>query len=90
MSHSERLVYFKNIKADEFKLIDEIILNFLQKNIKTKPESMYELKKIKDFLRAFIKVKTRSKRKKALLLSLRGLRMVALVFPLVNFILQNV
>lgn len=90
MTHSERLKYFKSMSDVEFKFIDEIVLNFMNKNITTPPETVHEMKNIKDFMRTFIKTKGGSKRKKALLVTLKGLRMVAYILPLLNLILQNV
>ena len=90
MNHSERLQYFKNINEAELKFIEEIVLNFLNNNIKTPPETFSEMKKIKNFLRSFISTKGRLKHKKTLLASLKGLRMVACILPLVNLIVQNV
>ena len=90
MTHSERLQYFKNINEGELKFIEEIVLNFLNNNIKAPPETFSEMKKIKSFLRSFVKTKGRFKYKKTLLSSLKGLSMVAYILPLVNLIVQNV
>ena len=90
MKHSDRLLYLRDLNDVEFKLIQEIVINFMQKNLKTPPETFHELQKIKDFMRAFVSCKNSKKRKRALLTTLKGLRMVALLLPVLNLFLNNV
>ena len=87
LKSSERLNYFKTITNTEIDFICEIITNFLHKKIPSDYRSYSLLEKIKDFLRKFIKTKKGYKLKKKLILTLKGLHMIAVLFPLaLNFL----
>ena len=61
---------------------NNLTLHFLHKNIPSDYKSYSTLERIKDFLRKFVKNKKAYKLKKKLLVSLKGLHLIAVLFPL--------
>ena len=78
----DRLAYLKQIKNKEIDFISEIILNFIKKRIPVDYQNFSRLKKIEQFMKEFIKNKKAYKLKKKLILSLKGLYLLSVLFPL--------
>ena len=79
---SDKLNYLKSVTNKEIDFICEVILNFLNKKIPTKYRDFSKLKKIKSFLHQFIRSKRGYKLKKKLILSVKGLYLLTILFPL--------
>ena len=82
MSNTDRINYFHSIPETEIKLILEIITNFLNENIEVDYKSYSLLKRIKIFLYKLVDKKSSIKIKRRLLKSIKGLQLVAVLFPL--------
>ena len=88
ISHSKRLTYLQTIKPDEIDLISEIVLNFLNDNIKIDIRSYTFLKRLKKTL-YILTSKTKSYiLKRKLLSTLKGLQILKILLPLVSISLN--
>ena len=82
LNHIERISYFQTIEPKEINLISEIILNFLNLNIKLDSRSYNLLKRVRDKLYLLTKKKTSVKIKRLILKSIKGLGIIKILFPL--------
>ena len=82
LSHSERLNHFKNITQEEVDFISEIVLNFIQCNIKHDRKSFLLLKRMKKYLYLLACKKTAISIKKKIIHSLKGLNILNILLPL--------
>ena len=88
ISHSKRLIYLQTIKPDEIDLISEIILNFLNDNIKVDIKSYTFLKRLKKILYILVRKSKSYILKRKLLSSLKGLQILKILLPLVSISLN--
>ena len=83
LSQTERAIYFKSIKSAEIDLVTEIILNFIECNVKHDNSSLQILKRVKNYMYMLASKKTSIALKKKILQSLKGLNILNIVLPLV-------
>ena len=88
ISHSKRLTYLQTIKPDEIDLISEIVLNFLNDNIKIDIKSYTFLKRLKKTLYILARKSKSYILKRKLLSSLKGLQILKILLPLVSISLN--
>ena len=79
---SERLTYLKQVTNREIDYISEIVFNFLKNKIHVNYREFSKLKKIKNFMRDFVKNKKGYRIKKKLILTVKGLYLINIIFPL--------
>ena len=90
LSHFNRLSYLKTIKSNEIDLISEIVLNFLNSNIKSDVKSYTFLKRLREILYILVNKSKSYISKRKILNSLKGLQILKLLLPLVSITLNIV
>ena len=88
LSHSKRLTYLQTIKPNEIDLISEIVLNFLNDNIKVDIRSYTFLKRLKKTLYILTHKSKSYILKRNLLSTLKGLQILKILLPLVSISLN--
>ena len=86
---TDRLSYLKKITRREIDYVSEIVLNFLKNKIHFAYREFSKLKKIKNFMREFVKNKKAYKIKKSLILSVKGLYLLNVLLPLASKTLDS-
>ena len=78
-TQAERRHFFSTISRKDIKLITEVVLNFLKKNIILSKKPLQLLEKIKESVRKLGSLKTSFKLKKNILTSIKGLQIISIL-----------
>ena len=89
LKHSERINYIDSIVNKEIDILTEIILNFLNGNIKVDTKSFNLLKRLRTELNIIARKKTPYKIKKQNFKSLKGLNILNILLPFTLKVFEN-
>lgn len=83
LTPTQRVKYIKSLSDRETDYISEICLNFLKSNILVEKEAIRPLNSLQSEIRALASKKKSREYKKKLLLTLKGLRVLQYLIPIV-------
>ena len=83
LNQLERVEYFKSISNNDLEIITELLINVIKGNVPIPAKVFKILKRVRKYIYVLISNKISNQRKKRILYSLKGLKIISLIVPIV-------